>query len=70
MEELRKLNPFAVTFRYGDEDITRISVMRILRAACVSNVFVEESLISIGKEWTIWFSSGDFELVCYRPAEP
>ncbi len=42
--ELRRLNPFAVTFRYGDEDITRISREEVTRIVEAVSHWVEERL--------------------------
>lgn len=44
VEELRKLNPFAVTFRYDDEDIARISREELTQIMEVVGHWVEERL--------------------------
>ncbi len=44
VEKLRKLNPFAVTFRYDDEDIARISREEVTQIMEVVGHWVEERL--------------------------
>lgn len=44
MEDLRRLNPFAVTFRYDDEDIARISREEATRIVEAVSHWVEKRL--------------------------